>query len=294
MKSRLQPAIDHYHELILANLAAAEATLDELVGRQHERDVLFGERPLAHSLRPAFLTEDFYTDVQDTVYLIRQAILKLAAAFFQDRDLLKREMGLEDWEIELAFLPTDVIRLAATARMDAFVTEGSFKFVEVNAEVPAGGAYLHELGRIYRELPVFKEFERRFPVRFVSPLEHTVAGLVQIYHEQFDGSEESPAFAIVDKLDVPTLPEFRLIKDYLERKGYPCEICDPRELDLRMDGSTPTIGASTFCTEDYFSTSTMKFVKTAAPSSTDTGHRRPAISIRFEPSLCTRRRSSPF
>ena len=117
--------------------------------------------------------------------------------------------------------------------MDSFMTKDSFKFVEVNAESPAGMAYIHELGRIYRELPLFKEFERQHPVRFVSPMEHTLAALLRTYHEEFDGREERPTIAIVDHLDTPTIHEFNLLKVYFERMGFPCEVIDPRALDCR-------------------------------------------------------------
>ncbi len=233
MRHRLQPAIDYYHELMSRDLTEAESQFDQLIQLQHERGVLFGDRAMARSLRPAFLTEDTYTDVQDTVYLIRQAVLKLAARFFNDERVLREDLGLQDWEIELAAIPTDVIRLSATARMDSFMTEDSFKFVEINAESPAGIGYMHRMAGIYRDLPIFQEFTKRYPVRFVSPLEHTIAGLVQIYHEQFGGAEELPAFAIVDHLDVPTIHEFRIVKEYLELHGYPCEVIDARELELR-------------------------------------------------------------
>ncbi len=233
MRHKLQPAIDYYHQLMTRDLTEADAQLEQLEEMQRKRRVLFGDRVMARSLRPTFLTEEFYTEVQDVVYLIRQAVLRLAAQFFNDRRILTHELGLEDWEIELASIPTNVIRLSATARMDSFVTENSFRFVEINAESPAGIAYMKELADIYRELPIFNEFEQRYPVRFVSPLEHTVAGLTQIYHEQFDGREEMPAFAIVDHLDVPTIHEFHLIKEYLDRHGYPCEIVDPRALECR-------------------------------------------------------------
>ena len=132
MRQRLQPAIDYYHELMSRDLAEADNQLAMLAELQHERNVLFGDRVMARSLRPAFMTEDFYTEVQDTVYLIRQAVLKIAAQFFNDERLLRQDLGLKDWEIELAAIPTDVIRLSATARMDSFVTENSFKFVEIN------------------------------------------------------------------------------------------------------------------------------------------------------------------
>ncbi len=233
MRASLTTAIDHYHRLMTRDLSEAEAQVDQLIQLQKDRKVLFGTRPLAGSLRPTFLTESMYTEVQDTVYLIRQAILRISSTFFHDQALLRDELRLADWEIELASIPTNVIRLSATARMDSFFTPDSFKFVELNGESPAGIAYIHSLAQIYESLPLFQAFARKHPVRFVSPLEHTLSSLIQIYHEQFGGRVEKPAFAIVDHLDVPTIHEFNLIKAYLERHGYPCEVIDPRELDCR-------------------------------------------------------------
>ncbi len=225
-------AIEDYHRLIADDLASAEAQMDLLMGLQHERHVLFGNRPMAHSLRPVFLTEAMYTEVQDVVYLIRQAILRVAAAHFNDERVLREELGMHGWEIELAAIPTNVVRLSALARMDSFMTADSFKFVEVNGESPAGIAYVHQLGRIYQELPVFQAFTRQHPVRFVSPLEHTIASLLLVYHEQWGGREEHPTFAIVDKGGVPTIHEFHLVQQYLEKHGYPCVVAEPQELEI--------------------------------------------------------------
>jgi hypothetical protein len=235
MRSEIQPAVEFYHSLIEKNLSSAEEQLAALGGMQRDRRVLFGDRPMSFSLRPTFLGENMYSEVQDTVYLIRQAVIRIAARFFADTRLLKEELGLKDWEIELAAIPTNVIRLSATARMDSFLTSDSFKFVEINGESPAGIAYIHELADIYRELPIFQEFTKRYPVRFVSPLYHTVDGLLRAYHEEFEGTEVRPTFAIVDHLDVPTIHEFHLVKEYLERIGMECEIVSPQELDC-IDG----------------------------------------------------------
>lgn len=232
MQAKIKPAVDHYHNLITRDLGAADEQLAMLYQLQQENRTTFGGRPLSHSLRPAFLSEEQYTRMQDVVYLIRQAILQIAATFFNEKDSLA-DLQLTDWELEMASIPTNVIRFSATARLDAFMTANSFKFVEVNGESPAGAAYSHHLAHIYRQLPIFREFEKSYPVRFVSPLEHLIDGLVRIYHEEFDGAEERPAFAIVDFLDVPTYNEFVLIKEYLERFGYPCEICDPRNLECK-------------------------------------------------------------
>ena len=233
MAHHLEKAISDYHLLIERNLTAAEDQLELLYTQQLERKVTFGDRPLATSLRPTFITEAGYNAIQDTVYLIRQAVLNIAAACFNNKYTLQADLGMEEWEIELAAIPTNVIRLSALSRMDSFMTKNSFKFVELNGENPAGIAYLHELGKIYRELPLFKEFERIHPVRFVSPLEHTLAALGFIYHEQFDGRELKPTIAIVDKLDIPTIHEFHLLKAHCERMGHTCVITDPRQLSCR-------------------------------------------------------------
>ena len=225
-------AVDYYNKLIAADLKAAEEQNHMLIELQKEHGTLFGGRPLTNSLRPMFLGEHTYQYIQDTVYTIRQAILKIAANFFNDRHTLD-ELGMQDWEIELAAIPTNIIRMSATARLDAFLTDYSFRFVELNAEVPAGIAYTHEMAKIYQKLPIFQEFTRRYPVRFVSPLEHTFGGLLRIYHEEFCGLEERPTFAIVDFQNVPTVPEFHLIHDYLERMGFDCEISDPRDLECK-------------------------------------------------------------
>lgn len=232
MQASVKPVIDYYNSLIERDLSASEAQLNEFVNQQRKRKLLFGDRPLTYSLRPAFLTEHMNSHIQDTVYLLRQAILKIAEAHFNDSKALD-ELGLTPDEIELAAIPTNIIRLSASARMDAFITGDSFKFVELNAESPAGVGYMHMLAQLYREQPIFQEFVERYPVRFVSPLEHLMDGLLRTYHEEFDGSVEKPVFCIVDFLNVPTIHEFHIIRDYLERMGFPCEICDPRELECR-------------------------------------------------------------
>ena len=105
MSNALQRAISDYHHLIEVDLQRSEAQLDQLVALQHERKVLFGDRHMANSLRPTLMTEATYTAVQDTVYLIRQAILQIAARCFDNEHVLRHDLGMEDWEIELASIP---------------------------------------------------------------------------------------------------------------------------------------------------------------------------------------------
>jgi uncharacterized circularly permuted ATP-grasp superfamily protein len=225
-------AITFYNNLIQKDLGRADREMAWLYAKQEEYKTTFGGRPLAHSLRPTFLTENAYSDIQDVVYYIRQAILDIMRQFAGSDELLN-ELGLHDWERELAEIPTNVIRMSATSRFDAFMTGDSFKFVEINAECPAGIGYCTELAKIYNQSEIMNEFTRKYPLRFVSPLEHLVHGLLRTYHEEFQGKEDKPTFAIVDFLNVPTYNEFLIIKEYLEKMGFGCEISDPRKLEIR-------------------------------------------------------------
>ncbi|TNE68570.1 hypothetical protein EP331_15570 [bacterium] len=225
-------AIRYYNSLITDDLAKADQDMEWLYAQQKEYKATFGGRPLSHSLRPTFLTEQAYNQIQDVVYLIRQAVLDIARHHMNTTEVMA-ELGMQDWEIELAAIPTNVIRMSATARFDAFMTVDNFKFVEINAESPAGIGYCAEMAKIYQNSRIMKDFVKKYPVRFINPLEHLIHGLLRTYHEEFEGKEERPTFAIVDFLDVPTYNEFLIIQEYLERLGYPCEICDPRKLELK-------------------------------------------------------------
>lgn len=229
-------AVAAYHALIERDLAAAESQVETLVAMQRERGILFGDRIAARSLRPTFLTEETYAEIQDACFHIRSAVGRIGAAHFADRRVLTDGLGLHEWEVELVSIPTRTVDSSTLARLDSFLTDDGFQFVEVNGESPAGLGYLHELAAVYQELPVFQQFAATHPVRYVSPLEHTVQMLLRTYHGEHGGREMHPTVAIVDRLDIPTVPEFRIIAAYLERMGVPCLLADPRTLELGADG----------------------------------------------------------
>ncbi len=97
--NKTRRAVDAYHRLIERDLNKAERQHQRLLEAQIYSNVVFGKRPMAKSLRPTFLTERLYTKVQDSVYLLRQAILRIAAAHFKDRRVLVEDLGMEEWEI---------------------------------------------------------------------------------------------------------------------------------------------------------------------------------------------------
>lgn len=254
--TKASEAIQYYNGLIRDSVERSDRDLNHLLRRQREEGILFGDRPLSLSIRPTLLTEKAYSELQDAVYLIRQAVLKLAEHFFNQESVLS-ELGITPQERALIEIPTQVIRLSATARFDAFMTDTSFRFVEINGESPAGAGYLSRLSQLYYELDTFKSFTQKFPVRYIDPLQHLIQGLMRVYSEEFGGSSLKPVFAIVDKLDIPTRHEFTLIQNHLKASGIDCVVTDPRELELRdgwlfADGKRIDILYRRLLTNDYF------------------------------------------
>ncbi len=228
-------AVAAYHGLIEADLSAAEAQLGQLMEGQRTRGVMFGDRIATRSLRPTLLSEATYGQVQDACYHLRRGLTRIIQSIEDRPDVLVEALGMREWELELLAIPSRLTDTSTLARLDAFLTEDGFRFVEVNGESPAGLGYLHELAKLYAELPLFQAFAAQHPVRFVSPLEETVQMLLRTYHGEHGGTEVHPTFAIVDHLDVPTIHEFRIIQRYLEAHGYGCVLASPQDLEV-VDG----------------------------------------------------------
>lgn len=233
-RSDLAALIAEYHREVLADVNAA-AQREELIDWQRQGNVLFGGRIMASSLRPVFLTEELAAEVEHAALSVRKA-LDLLTPSLLTQESLQDALDLTPFERELASFPSPLRRLSHTTRLDSFATATSFRFVEVNAESPAGLGYSHHLASLYRKLPVFQRFTARHPVRFVSPLQHLLHGLLRAWSEEADGAASHPTFAIVDFLDIPTYPEFLLVKEYFENYGFPCLIADPREVEVDSEG----------------------------------------------------------
>src|SRR6185436_8334516 len=123
--------------------------------------------------------------------------------------------------------------VSPTARLDSFLTDDAYSFVELNGESPAGIAYGDAAFEIFAELPVMKRFAERYEIsRFEgSPLMLQV--LVDC-HQEFLGRkpDRPPQIAIVDLKDMPTQKEFELFREYFERGGYPSVITSPDQLEF--------------------------------------------------------------
>jgi uncharacterized circularly permuted ATP-grasp superfamily protein len=115
-------------------------------------------------------------------------------------------------------------------RLDSFFAS-EVRFVECNAESPAGMAYSDNLAAVFSSLPVMKAFRKLYRGRFAPTRRRQLRAMLNAFRQW--GKAEVPVIAIVDWEGLPTAPEFEMFKAFFEEQGVKTVICDPRALDFR-------------------------------------------------------------
>lgn len=230
----LKEAVAYYHELLADDSIAesSRATLDEGL---EQAKLIFGGRRLSPYLRPHFVTEADWARVCEVCETLWGAIRKVKDAAVEDSRLLD-ELGITPTEREWVAIDPGYREVSPTARLDSFLTDEAYSFVELNGESPAGIAYADAAYEIFGRLPVMQRFAERYAVR---PLfgRHLMLDVLLRAYAEFLGRrpDRNPSIAIVDLKDRPTVKEFELFRDFFESEGYPSKICSPDELEFSND-----------------------------------------------------------
>lgn len=224
-------AVALYHYL-LADEELARTSLALLDEGLERAKLMFGGRRLSPYLRPHFVSEEDFARVQTICETVWGAIEKVKDAAVNDESLLD-ELGLTEIERELVKIDPGYRAVSPTARLDSFLTEEAYSFVELNGESPAGIAYGDAAFEIFAELPVMKEFAKTYNVRRFEGRPLMLKLLLDCY-EEFLGRrpDRAPQIAIVDLKGMPTQKEFELFREYFEAEGYPSIIAAPEDLEF--------------------------------------------------------------
>jgi hypothetical protein len=227
----LQEAVEFYHQL-LAEGDVAESSRRMLDEGLERAKLVFGGRRLSPYLRPHFVTEEDFARVSRICETVWGAIQKVKDAAVENEEMLD-ELGLTDIERELVQIDPGYRAVSPTARLDSFLIEDSYSFVELNGESPAGIAYADAAYEIFSELPVMRRFAERFHVRRFHGRPLMLETLLTAY-EEFLGRkpERAPSIAIVDLKGLPTQKEFELFREFFESQGHPSVIAAPEELEF--------------------------------------------------------------
>jgi uncharacterized circularly permuted ATP-grasp superfamily protein len=217
-----------YHSL-LDDAAVTASSAEMLASGQRERQLMFGERPLCVCVRPQILTRRRYDQAVAAATAIHGALAALEKAVLADESL-RAELALEAEEERLALADPGFRSSSPSVRLDSFFAD-EVRFVEYNAESPAGMAYSDNLSEIFGRMPVMRAFRRSFRGRFLPTRTRQLRSMLRAFGQW--GRGEKPVVAIVDWEGLPTAPEFEMFKAYFEEHGVETVICDPRALEFR-------------------------------------------------------------
>ncbi len=230
----LKQAVSHYHDLLKETNLAEESRLMLDQGLERSK-LIFGGRRLSPYLRPHFVTEEDFERICKICETVWSAIERVKDAAIDDPTIV-HDLGLTAIERDLISIDPGYKAVSPTSRLDSFLTDAAYSFVELNGESPAGIAYADAAYDIFSALPVMKRFSRRYNVRPLYGRGFMLAVLLESYTE-FLGRQPDhpPKIAIVDLKDMPTQKEFELFKEFFEGQGYPAIICSPDQLQFDND-----------------------------------------------------------
>ena len=227
----LKEAVEYYNNL-LKDEGLAESSRQALADGLESAKLIFGGRPLSPYLRPHFVTEIDWKRIVGICETVWSALQKVKDAAVEDEAILD-ELGITDFEKELVAIDPKYAQVSPTARLDSFLTDSAYSFVELNGESPAGIAYADSATEIFKNLPIMRKFAEKYDIEGFAGRPKMLDVLLRAFAE-FSGGEadHEPVIAIVDLKDLPTQKEFELFRDFFESKGYTSIICSPDELEF--------------------------------------------------------------
>lgn len=235
----LRELVAELDERILSDPGNTAERFARLTAMQREAGLLHGDRPICPFLRPLFLTADKYREVAHAAEVVSAAMERMTAAALDDQALLA-ELDLTPTELAMARIDPGILRAGLTTRLDTYLTDTGFGFLEYNGESPAGIGDQLQLERMLFELPEVRAFLDRHPCLPLDPRKRLLDALVSGYRE-WGGQSETPTIVILDWTGVPTESEFHVLRASFEASGFPSLIADPGE--LTYDGTTMRVGS---------------------------------------------------
>ena len=229
--------MDLYTRLLRDEKALAQEIEETLEARLRSRSATFADRVLCPFAMPQFVAREDYDNVRTAARGIYGATIK---AWKGLGPALHDLVGLTEAERELTALDPGISSPSPLSRLDSFLTETSYQFVELNAETPAGLGYAEVLSDVFLDLGVMREIQKTYNIHRPRPWVKLLETLIACYR-QAGGEKPQPTIAIVDYDEVPTRTEHHILRDLFEAAGAVAIVCDPRKMtfeggSLRHDG----------------------------------------------------------
>lgn len=224
----LPEIIRELDERILHDSRLDQPIFDQLIAAQHGLGLVFDGRPTCPFLRPHLITRSQYDEVSRASSTIATAVERMVSRALNDEELLS-VLGPTERETKMARIDPGYSRLCVSSRLDSYLSDSGFQFLEYNAETPAGVGDQMQLEKILFSLPHLKTLFDEHAYWRPQPHCRLLRSLLDVYRE-WGGEEERPQIAIVDWKGVATESEFQVLRQYFASEGYETIIADPNEL----------------------------------------------------------------
>jgi hypothetical protein len=212
--------IDHVNNLKLQHLVELSklgdgcAALEQAIERWlADHDVVFAGHTIPFVLMPHFVSPGQLQRVRHAVACLSGVLDRFCDAYAED-GRLRDELAVPPREDALIRLDPGYPRPLRICRLDAFLQGYDVKFLEFNADSPAGIGYtdvLHEgLARAIDLPRVNAEFETAYTPMLPMLIETLLDAYEQLRAERPD-LPRRPRLALVDTEDSPSVPEFRIV-----------------------------------------------------------------------------------
>ena len=238
MREKLVKLVEILDEKLLEKHRFDTDLFDELSEIQKQTGILHDDRPICPFLRPHFFPRSRYEAVKHAAENLHLAFEQMTDAALENAEIMA-ELGLTEKEERMARINPGYKDLCVSSRLDTYLWGEEFKFLEYNAETPAGIGDQLSFDRVFEKVPEVREFlaeNRHWRPR---PHETLLIALDSVYRD-FGGKKEKPNIAIVDWEGVSTASEFEILHSFWQSQGYNTIIANPFELEY--DGSVLRVG----------------------------------------------------
>ena len=229
MNIKLEKKINALEAKIVENHQHDTKLFKQLLDAQSDLGILDHGRPFSPFLRPCFVEREKYEEIVFAAETLAEAFERMTFVALENEEVMN-ELDLTETEERLARIDPKYKGVCHSSRLDTFLHGDNFKFLEYNAETPAGIIDQMQIEKVLFEIPEVREFLDENKHWRPKPHEKLLEALVAGYRD-FGGEKEAPNIAIVDWKDVATVTEFDVLKEYFEEKGHKCSIIDPKELE---------------------------------------------------------------
>jgi glutathionylspermidine synthase len=237
--------IDHVNNLKLQYLVELSKLGDSCADLESkveswltEHDVVFNDVTIPFVLMPHFVSPGQVKHVRRAVTVLCRVLDRFCDAYTTNEDL-RAELDVPEWEDRLIRIEPGFPRPMRICRLDAFLQAYDVKFLEFNADSPAGIGYtdvLHEGLKASIDLPRVRQ---EFDTSYTPMLPVLMSSLLEAYshvREARPDLPETPRLALIDAAGSPAVPEFRITCQAAEREGI--EAVFGTLDDVTYDGTT--------------------------------------------------------